>query len=340
MPKQIDITKKEQYASASPNFVGGRVARLIRFIELLGDTEGLSADEIAERLAVSRRTVFRDLKLLQQAGVDLTSKSGQGYRLSEKPIKTTLDIGPIEALGLLLLGKLADAMPAQPLFAQATQAVHKIITHLPEEASEVYSDLMNGITIAPGGVDFSYNDDKHFRTLQYCIEERIICKLSYQGVDEKQKVITRIRPLHLHFYKRTCYLLAYSQQHQQVRMFKLARVLEITHNNENFSPIHFSMEEFLDDAWGIIPGSRKYKIVIEFSPRVATNVSEVRWHRTQQVSFTPDGSCVLRFTVSGIDEIKWWILGYGDQAIVRAPHELRDAVRDIAIRTVRNYEQI
>ena len=239
----------------------------------------------------------------------------------------------------MLLGKLAEALPAQPLFAQATQAVHKIIAHLPKEASEVYSDLMNSITIAPGGLDFAYNDDKHFRTLQYCIEERIICKLSYQGVDEKQKVITRIRPLHLHFYKRTCYLLAYSQQHQQVRMFKLARILEITQTNETFSPMHFSMQEFLDDAWGIIPGNRKYKITIEFSQRVATNVSEVLWHRTQQVSFEPDGSCVLRFTVSGIDEIKWWVLGYGDQAIVREPPELRDAVRDIAIRTAKNYPQ-
>jgi len=337
--KQLDDTTKEpKKATASPNFVGGRVARLIRFIELLGDSESLSADEIAERLAVSRRTVIRDLKLLQQAGVDLTSKSGQGYRLSEKPLKTTLDLGPIEALGLLLLGKLAEAMPAQPLFAQATQAVHKIIAHLPKEASEVYCDLMEGITIAPGSVDFSYNDDKHFRTLQYCIEERIICKLIYQGVDEQQQVITHIRPLHLHFYKRTCYLLAYSQQHQQVRMFKLARVLKITQTNETFSPMHFSMQEFLDDAWGIIPGSRKYEIAIKFSPRVATNVSEVHWHRTQQVSFEPDGSCVLRFTVSGIHEIKWWILGYGDQAIVREPPELRDAIRNIAISTVKNYE--
>ena len=100
MPKQIDITKKEQYASASPNFVGGRVARLIRFIELLGDTEGLSADEIAERLAVSRRTVFRDVKLLQEEGIDLKSKSGQGKRLNEKPSKTTDDNWKTKKMGL------------------------------------------------------------------------------------------------------------------------------------------------------------------------------------------------------------------------------------------------
>ncbi len=341
MQKQLENNIEEQIKTVSkPNFVGGRVARLIRFIEMLGDAEGLSTDEIAQRLAVSQRTVFRDVKLLQEAGVALTSKTGRGYYLSNKPIKATIDIGPIEALGLLLLGKLAEALPEQPLFSQATQAVRKIIAHLPKEAREVYCDLMDSITIAPGSIDYSFNDDKHFRTLQYCVEERIICKLTYQGVDVSQKVITNIRPLHLHFYKRTCYLLAYSEQHQQVRMFKLARVLEITQTDETFEPIHFSMQEFLDDAWGIIPGDCKYNIVIEFSPRVATNVSEVCWHRTQQVSFEPDGSCVMRFTVSGIHEIKWWILGYGDQAIVREPPELRDAVRDMAIRTAKHYEKI
>ena len=123
-------------------------------------------------------------------------------------------------------------------------------------------------------------------------------------------------------------------------MFKLARVLEITQTDETFEPIHFSMQEFLDDAWGIIPGDCKYNIVIEFSPRVATNVSEVSWHQTQQLEFKPDGSCILRFIVSGIDEIKWWILGYGDQAVVLQPPELRDAVRDMAIRTAKHYEKI
>ena len=143
--------------------------------------------------------------------------------------------------------------------------------------------------------------------------------------------------MHLHFYKRGWYVLAFSEQHDEVRMFKLSRIEELEPSDEVFAPFHFSIDAYLDDAWGIIPEGRKYNVVLQFSDRVARNVAEVRWHKTQQSQFQPDGSCVLRFRVNGLREIKWWIIGYGDQVVVREPPELRDAIRAIAQRLLTHY---
>nr|MCZ6811467.1 WYL domain-containing protein [Planctomycetota bacterium] len=71
--------------------------------------------------------------------------------------------------------------------------------------------------------------------------------------------------------------------------------------------------------------------------RLARNVAEVRWHKTQQSQLQPDGSCVLRFRVNGLNEIKWWIIGYGDQVVVHEPPELRNALRAIAQRVLTHY---
>ena len=77
----------------------------------------------------------------------------------------------------------------------------------------------------------------------------------------------------------------------------------------------------------MIRGRKRHDVVVRFRPLVAHNVAEVRWHRTQRVTWNEDGSIDFRASVDGLTEIRWWILGYGDQAEVLAPQELRDELR-------------
>lgn len=67
-------------------------------------------------------------------------------------------------------------------------------------------------------------------------------------------------------------------------------------------------------------------VVVRFQPMVANNVAEVTWHPTQRITRRPDGSIDFSVTVEGIREIAWWILGYGDQAEVIKPKELREMI--------------
>ena len=55
----------------------------------------------------------------------------------------------------------------------------------------------------------------------------------------------------------------------------------------------------------------------------ASKVAEVQWHKTQQCELRSDGSLDFLVTVSGLHEISWWVLGYGDQAEVIKLAKLR-----------------
>jgi proteasome accessory factor B len=72
---------------------------------------------------------------------------------------------------------------------------------------------------------------------------------------------------------------------------------------------------------------------------VAHNVTEVKWHRTQIVTFEYDGSATVQFRVDGLNEITWWILGYGDKVQVLAPPTLRQRIVQIAQKMVRTNQQ-
>jgi proteasome accessory factor B len=87
------------------------------------------------------------------------------------------------------------------------------------------------------------------------------------------------------------------------------------------------------------PG-RDSRVLIRFSKLVAQNVAEVVWHKTQQTAARDDGTLDFRVTVSGINEISWWILGYGDEAEVLEPPALRRLVAERAARMAQRYRAL
>ena len=103
-------------------------------------------------------------------------------------------------------------------------------------------------------------------------------------------------------------------------------------------PPGFSIERYLGNAWHLIPEpGRDREVVVRFAKMVAQNVAEVVWHKTQRTKTNQDGTLDFRVTVSGLSEISWWILGYGDQAKVLKPRRLREMVAQRAARTAQQY---
>jgi len=319
------------------NVIGARVTRLIRIIHLVQGGKVRTPGRLARRLGVSRRTVFRDVKTLQDAGVPIVSRPGKGYAVADEYDTAPLRLGAAEGLGLMLLARVARAMPDQPVLRPAVEAIDRIVAQLPPNVRQVYDDLMSQVSIATGHVSFSSDDEQHYRTLQYGIEERKICRAVYHALHPNGRYIADIHPLHLHFWQRAWYVLAFCEKHNEVRLLKLSRFEELEPTDRNFAPRPFSIHAYLDDAWGVMPEGRKYDVVIDFAPLVARNAADIRWHRTQETMFRADGSCEMRFRVNGLSEIKWWVLGYGDQAVVREPPELRRAVCETACAAAQHY---
>ena len=121
--------------------------------------------------------------------------------------------------------------------------------------------------------------------------------------------------------------------------FNVGRISELRLLAENFEvPRGFSVERYLGNAWHLIrePGPDA-QVLVRFEKLVARNVAEVQWHKTQRVEFLPDGRLDFRVTVSGLNEIAWWILGYADQAEVLQPPRLRQLVAERAGRLAKRY---
>jgi proteasome accessory factor B len=120
-------------------------------------------------------------------------------------------------------------------------------------------------------------------------------------------------------------VLGRSSIHGEIRTFNLDRIKSLEPLREKYTiPKSFDLDEHLGNAWQMIPDpGPDSHVIVRFSSLVAQNIAEVTWHKTQETKFLADGSLEFHATVSGLTEISWWLLGYGDQAEVIKPARLR-----------------
>jgi predicted DNA-binding transcriptional regulator YafY len=89
-------------------------------------------------------------------------------------------------------------------------------------------------------------------------------------------------------------------------------------------PKDVELERTLASAWDIVADQPLEEIVIRFSKESAARAKETRWHPSQTIEEQPDGSLIWRARVSGLLEIRSWVLTWGEGAEVLRPDALRD----------------
>ncbi|MGB0768514.1 MAG: helix-turn-helix transcriptional regulator, partial [Phycisphaeraceae bacterium] len=181
-------------------------------------------------------------------------------------------------------------------------------------------------------------ESRVFSQLQQAVDLGRACRVTYAAVNGEGEQTFEIEPYLLHHANRAWYVFGRTDLHDEVRMLKLIRVVDLVLTDRRFDrPQPYRASSKLGQAWKLMPEGKVYDIEIEFTARVATNVSEVRWHASQTCETLADGRCVLRFKVDGLNEIAWWVCGYADQALVRKPKKLASLVAKMHGDAARRY---
>ncbi len=315
-----------------------RIHRLLRLITILQSGQAPSVNELAEELNISRRTLFRDLKILEAANIPYYHKHGTGYHIARHFFLPPVSLTIPEILSLMVMGKEAQTLRDRPLKQPALDAIAKLSATVPEPIRTVCQELTASVTIDPGPTASDEGESLHYSTCLRCIDERRVCRMQYKSPAESEPLECEIEPYALHFSTRAWYLLGRTDEYEQVRVFKLARMMELKPTDKKFHrPREFTVSSKLGKAWQLIPEGKEYDIELEFGPKVGTNVAEVRWHSSQKTRMLTDGRCRMSFRVDGIGEIAWWLCGYADQVTILKPAKLRQRVMEMLERAVERH---
>ncbi|MCE9606209.1 MAG: YafY family transcriptional regulator [Planctomycetia bacterium] len=321
-----------------------KVGKVVRLLELIGHLQagrGSNAESLARELGVASRTIFRDLDTLKKAGVPLVyEESEQRYRIPTNYYLPPTNFTPQEALALLVLCYQLGDRSGLPFQTSARQAALKLESNLPSKLRAYVHDLAEAVRIRLPQSGRTEGHESTYLELLDAVGSHRAVRISYGSLSEQSEITTKLLPYQLLFSRRSWYVVGRSSLHREVRMFNLTRIKKLESLEDKFRvPARFNMERFLRNAWHLIPEpGPDRQVLIRFEPMVAHNVAEVLWHKTQTIEWRDDGRIDFRALVSGLHEIAWWVLGYGDQAEVIEPPELREIVRDRARKMCAKYD--
>ena len=203
-----------------------RADRLFQIAELLRGRRLTTAQQLAEWLSVSPRTVYRDVRDLSLSGVPIEGEAGVGYALRRDFDMPPLmfDFDEIEAL--TAGARMVQAWSSPQLARAAQSALDKIAAALPSD-KRIAMDRTR--LYAP-----SFHVDRETgRKLDVVREAIVDCRrLAFRYVDTGEKASERkVRPLGLYFWGQRWTLAAWCELREDFRNFRLDRVSQVAIGN-------------------------------------------------------------------------------------------------------------
>ena len=141
------------------------------------------------------------------------------------------------------------------------------------------------------------------------------------------------------FRKHAWYVIGHVEQLNQILTFRINRIHSLFLSHSSYElPEDFTVQKYMAKSWDFRLGPETH-VVIEFEPRIAPLIREVRWHSTQKIYENADGGLRFEATVAGWQEVGWWVMSWGEEAEVIEPRELRQWVADTARKMVQVYRK-
>ena len=223
-----------------------RADRLFRIVQILRNRRFVTAEQLAEKLEVSQRTIYRDISDIAKSGVPVRGEAGVGYCLERGAVLPPLTFNSEEIEALVLGARMAVAWADPALAVAARSVLEKVETMLPEPLREV---LLRTAFFAPGG-EWSRQASHGLEMLRTAIGERR--KVSFKYTRDDGDETTRIvRPLGLYFWGSKWTLGGWCELRRGYRTFRPDRMGDIRILEEAFDETDgITLEAFLDETRG------------------------------------------------------------------------------------------
>jgi predicted DNA-binding transcriptional regulator YafY len=297
--------------------------------------------DLADKHAVSTKTIRRDLAALSEAGFPLYDERYDGkvyWKFSDEyrglPL-ASLSLSEIAAL--YFSKKLVVNLATPPFSMDIASAFKKLESALPEKNLKFLDGLDSTISVR---VDAPKDLDDHKQTVRTLLEaigsaEKI--RMRYFSVRSQQSKEYKLHPYRLMHFRGGMYLFGFVEEYREIRTFAVERIKSLETLHERFEkPQDFSVENHLEFAFGLIKEA-PFDVEIIFGPQVAEYVRSRTWHPSQQCREIGGGRIRMRLHVGGEAELVSWIMGFGPSARVVSPDKLRRLVETELSRTLENY---
>jgi predicted DNA-binding transcriptional regulator YafY len=311
---------------------GGQLARQWNLVRLLSGRSGRTLAQLEAELGVGKRTVQRDISVLEAAGFPVTSEARngtvwwhfmEGFHV-EAPVSLTLN----EQMALYFSKGLLKPLEGTPIYESLSSALQKIGAALPPQSFEFLRGLDHAVSVRTAGFKDYSRSREVLDALTRSVRHKFTTKINHRTVGFPKGIEREVDPYRLWYVNKGIYLIGHDHRSGEIRAFAVERISWARATNRRFEiPDDFDFEKLTETAFNLIWGEAR-QVKIRFSREQAPYIQERTWHASQRIEKRPDGSIDLTLCVGNLWEIKRWLIGWGADARVLEPENLRKEIRE------------
>ncbi|WP_205529365.1 helix-turn-helix transcriptional regulator [Taibaiella koreensis] len=237
---------KTDYQAMSNSTDMKRLTRLSAILLQLQTRRLINATDLAEQFAVSVRTIYRDIRVLEQIGVPIATLEGKGYSLAEGYKVPPIMFTEQEANALIMAGHLIRLNEDSSLISSYRQAVDKVKAVLKYAVKDKAELLAGRVAVSPASLRQPASES--LSSIQSALTSFTVLCITYQSEIESESTERFIEPFAFYYSQQQHWtLIAFCRLRNDFRMFRLDRIRTLYHTDLRFRPHQLNLHEYLQE---------------------------------------------------------------------------------------------
>jgi predicted DNA-binding transcriptional regulator YafY len=314
-----------------------RFDRVTSILIQLQSRKIVKAQDLAERFGVSLRTIYRDIRSLEEAGIPLYGEAGVGYSMADgyrlPPVMFTRE----EAMAFLTAEKLIEKFADLETGNSYKEALYKVKAVLKGQEKDLLEEVEERIIVRKKlNPLLAEGKNKRLPPILQAIGQKTVLTIDYQSFYKREKTRRCLEPIGIFYESGNWHLIAYCRLRGDYRDFRIDRITGLQVSEEHFLDQHPSLTEYLDT---LSKQKNLVKAVIRMKKDISRYIDQDKLYYGV-VMETEDGEDIeMTFLTESLEGFARWVMMFGNRATVLEPQQLVDRVTALAAETLSLYQE-
>ena len=305
-----------------------RIDRISAILIQLQSRRVVKAGDIASRFNISLRTVYRDIKTLEEAGVPLIGEAGVGYALVEgyrlPPVMFTKE----EATAFITAEKFVEKLTDAAIGDHYRSAMYKVRAILKSTEKDMLEDIDQNIAVLKGRSRQNTLKTDSLQTIINSIANKELLAITYFAHHSQELTQRTVEPVGVFYMEGYWHLIAFCHIRNDYRDFRVDRIRSLTVTGQTFVNRHPTLKEYI--AQMVRERKEVNAVVIRVEKNMARHLIEQKYY-WGFVSEQEKGDYIeMTFLTECIDYFSRWYFMFADKAEIVDCPELAEKLRNYA----------
>ena len=304
-----------------------RIDRVSAILIQLQSRRVVKAIDIAERFNISLRTVYRDVKTLEEAGIPIIGEAGVGYSIMDgyrlPPVMFTRE----EATAFLTAEKFVEKLTDASTMAHHKSAMYRIRAILKTSEKNLLEDIDSKIEVVKNHSQLRVDNKDHIQTLLNSIAQKKVITIDYFANHSQEHTKRDIEPIGIFYKDSYWHLIAFCRMRKDYRDFRIDRINRVIVTDNIFDNKHPTLKAYIAQT---AKEQELEMVVIRIDRSIYTHLEYQKYYSGFVSEKTVGNQIEMMFLTISLEGFARWFMMYGDQAEIISPDSLRERVSNLA----------